>query len=105
MPDILTQKSYIQYNKLSRYNNVPTYFQTKDLKYFYGTGFQLDQDTLYTYYTAEKGDTWDTLALKFYADPGKYWILTDFNRILDPYKDIAIGTKIKVPSISNIRFK
>jgi len=105
MPDVLTQKSYIQYNKLSRYNNLPTYFHTEDLKYFYGTGTQLSQNTIFSYYITERNDNWDTLALKFYADPAKYWILCDFNRILDPYKKIPIGTKIMIPALSNIEFE
>ena len=102
---VLTNKTYKQYEKLSRYSVTPYYYHTLDNKYIYGTASQLKDDTLYTLYTIQPKDTLDSLALHFYNNPTLYWIICDFNRINDPYINLIPGSQLKIPSLSNIEFK
>ena len=104
MPNVLTQKSYIQYQKLSRYNNIPYYYHKLDNKYVYATGYNLDINTPFITTIVQKNDTLDSLALQYYNNPTYFWIIADFNRINDPYTQLIEGTTIKIPSFSAIRF-
>lgn len=102
--DAIKNKSYKQYDKLSRYNNFPYYYHTLDNKYIYGTTAWLNDETPYTLYTVQTGDTIDKLSLYYYNTPTYYWIICDFNRISDPYMTLEKGMKIKIPSISGLSF-
>ena len=102
--DQLTSKSYRTYNYVSRYTSFPYYYDKVNDKYVYGTTSQLDDTTPYSLYITKKNDTYDSLALKFYNNPTLYWILCDFNRIQDPYTNIEEGTKLKIPSITDLKF-
>jgi hypothetical protein len=103
--DVLTNKQYKDYNKLSRYSNFPFFFHTIDKKYIYGKTSHLKSDTIYTEHTISPTDTIDKLALYYYNNPTLFWIICDFNRINDPYIKLVPGDKIKIPSISNIEFE
>ena len=103
--DILKNKSYKQYNKLSRYSNFPYYYNTLDKRYIYGTTKYLKNTTSYRNHKIEYGDTLDSLALKYYNNPTYYWIICSFNRIQDPFKNLVVGEFIKIPSISNIEYE
>lgn len=102
--DVLTNKSYKDYKKLSRYSAFPYYYHTLDNKYIYGRTAYLKDSTTYSLYKVQQGDTYDKLALEFYNNPTLYWIICSFNRINDPYSVPEEGTYIKIPSISNIEF-
>lgn len=102
--DILTQKQYRDYNRLSRYIGIPYYYHTIDNKYTYGTTRNLNDNTPYTLYTIREDDTLDTIALKAYGSPEKYWIIADFNHIQDPYVKLTPGDVIKVPDYSTISY-
>lgn len=104
MPDILKDKSYKDYNYVSRYISIPYYYNTEDDKYIYGTAQQLNEDISFALHEVQRGDSLDSLALKYYNNPTLYWIIADFNRIQDPYKELKVGDKIKIPSISSISF-
>lgn len=103
--DVLKNKSYKTYNKLSRYSNTPYYYHSEDNKYIYGTASHLKDDTPYTLYTVKEMDTFDSLALHYYNNPTLYWIICDFNRIQDPFSKLTVGAQIKIPAISNLEFK
>ena len=102
--DKLKQKAYRTYNYISRYSSFPYYYNTEDEKYIYGTTAYLDDSTPYTLYKVQKADTWDSMALKFYNSPTFFWILCDFNRVQNPYEMPEVGTLIKVPALTNIKF-
>ena len=103
--DVLKNKSYKSYKKLSRYSNFPYYYHTLDDKYVYGITAHLKNDTPYILHTVKKSDTLDSLALYYYNNPTYYWIICDFNRIQDPFIDLEEGQKIKIPSFSTIEFE
>ena len=100
----LKDKTYKAYDKLSRYNNFPYYYHPIDNKYIYGTTAYLKDTTPYVVHIVKKNDTLDSLALFYYNNPTYYWIIADFNRIIDPYEPLTVGTQIKIPSFSNIEF-
>lgn len=102
--DILTKKSYKDTSKLSRYTPFPFYYHTLDDKYVYGTCAYLKNDTLSSTHTVVYGDTFDSLALKYYNNPTLYWIICSFNRIQDPFQELEVGTQLKIPAIANIEF-
>lgn len=102
--DVLTEKTYREYSKLSRYSPFPYYYHTLDDKYIYGTTAYLKDTTLFRSHKVIKGDTLDSLALEYYNNPTFYWIICSYNRIRDPFIPLEEGTTIKIPSISNIEF-
>lgn len=102
--DVLTNKQYKDYDKLSRYSAFPFYYHTQQEKYIYGKTAYLRDDTLYTTHTVTVGDTLDSLALHYYNNPTLFWIICSFNRINDPFIELVEGTTLKIPSISNIEF-
>ena len=102
--DRLQQKAYRTYNYISRYSSFPYYYNTEDEKYIYGTTAYLDDSTPYTLYKVRRTDTSNNMALKFYNSPTFFWILCDFNRVQNPYEMPEVGTLIKVPALTNIKF-
>ena len=103
--DILKNKTYKDYTRLSRYNQFPYYYHTLDDKYIYGTVAWLKDSTLYTSHIIKQAETLDSLALKYYNNPTYYWIIASFNHIADPFIKLVPGKIIKIPSISNIEFE
>ena len=89
--DVLTDKSYKQYSKLSRYSAFPYYYHSKDDKYIYGKTAYLKDDTVYSLYQIKRGDTFDSLALYFYNNPTLYWIICSFNHIQNPFTELKEG--------------
>lgn len=104
MPNVLKNKSFKTYAKLSRYATFPYFYHSIDDKYIYGITSQLNNTTAYANHIVVYGDTLDSIALDAYNDPCKYWIIADYNRIQDPTKKLTVGSVIKVPVLSAIEF-
>lgn len=102
---MLTQKTYKTYQELSRYSDTPYYFNTEDQKYIYGTSSNLDDTTAYIAYIVKRGDTYDSISLNYYNNPTYYWIITDFNRIQNPFENPKEGSVLKIPSITALKWK
>lgn len=102
--DVLTNKSYKTYRRLSRYANFPYYYNTLDSRYIYGTTAQLKNTTSHIVHVIKMGDTFDSLALYYYGNPTYYWIICDFNRIQDPFTQLIPGESINIPTFSTIEF-
>ena len=105
MPDILTDKQFREYNKISRYSGVPYYYNPIDNRYVYGVGNNLKDTTPYKVHKIKEGDSLDSLALYYYNNPTYFWVIADFNRIQDPYVKLAVGSKLKIPTFSSIEFE
>lgn len=103
--DVLVNKQYSNYGKTSRYNDVPYYYHIEDNKYTRGYTKHLSKDSSYTVYKVEKNDTLDSIALLYYNNPTYYWVIADYNRIIDPYAELIEGTLLQIPSLSTIRFE
>ena len=102
--EVLRDKHFKTFDYISRYTTCPIYYHSLDDKYIVGRDKWLKDNTLFTEYIVKKGDTYDTLALRFYNNPTYYWIICSFNRIQDPYINPKPGTTLKIPSFSNIEF-
>lgn len=102
--DTLENKSYKETTLLSRYNNIPYYYHRLDDKYISGTTYYLKDTTLYTLHVIKQGDTFDTLALRYYKNPTLYWVICSYNHIQDPFEPLVAGQTIKIPTLSNIEF-
>lgn len=98
----LSDKSYKEYSYVSRYSNFPYYYNTQDDKYVGGITAYLSDTTTYTLHTVKQNETFDSLALDYYGNPTLYWVICSFNHINNPYMELSIGSKIKIPAISNI---
>lgn len=102
---ILTDKQYKNYERVSRYQVFPLYFNNIDKKYIYGLTSNLDdKETSFVVHSVKRGDTLDSLALYYYGNPTYYWIIADFNRIRDPFMSISDRKTIKIPNFSNIHY-
>ena len=103
--DILTSKQYKSYDRVSRYSVFPYYYHRVDAKYIYGITAHLKTDgKTYVSHKVVDGDTYDTLALHYYNNPTYYWVITDFNKVQDPYQIPKVGSIVKIPTFSNIEF-
>ena len=103
--DVLKNKRYRSYDRVSRYVRFPYYYHSKDNKYIYGTTNQLLATTYYSLHKVVRGDTPDSLALKYYNNPTYYWVILDFNRMQDPFEELVEGSYIKIPTFSTIQYK
>ena len=103
--NVLKDKSYKDYNYLSRYSIYPYYYHTLDKKYIYGKTTQMKQDSPYTLHKVKNRETLDSLALFYYNNPTLFWVIADFNNIQDPFIKLEVGSYIKIPAIASISFK
>lgn len=102
--EIVKDKQYKQFNHISRYTVFPFYYNTVDDRYFYGISGNLYTDTPYRNHKVKRGDTLDSLSLYYYNNPTYFWVIADFNRINDPYKELKEDSIIKIPTFSGIQF-
>ena len=104
--DSLKDKSYRTYSYISRYASFPYYYNTRDDKYIYGTTSRLSKDVTFVAHAVIQSDTLDSLAFEAYGRPDLYWIIADFNDILDPTAPLfGKYDVIKIPTLSNVRFE
>ena len=103
--EILVNKKYKSYDKVSRYQVFPTYFHTIDNKNTYGiTSHLVTEGISFVSHTVKPQETLDSLALYYYNNPTYFWVIADFNRIRDPYSELEVGRILKIPTFSNITF-
>lgn len=103
--DALKDKKYKQYDYVSKYASFPYYYNTLDGKYIYGLTSNIDKSISYVSHIVRQGDTLDSLALTYYGRPDYYWIIADFNNILDPYTVLCEKfDTIKIPTFSSVKY-
>ena len=101
----IINKTYKNYNRVSRYSVFPYYYNTLDDKYMYGLTTHLKTDNInFVNHYVQQEDTLDTLALYYYNNPTYFWIIADFNKIQDPYEKLEICRILRIPTFSNIEF-
>lgn len=67
-------------------------------KYNMSTSSWLKDSDEFEAYTVKKGDTYDSIALDKYNNPTYYWIICDFNRIIDPFIEPEPGDILYLPA-------
>ena len=63
---------------------------------------QLLATTAYVLHKVQSTDTYDSLALKYYNNPTLYWVILDYNRIIDAYSTPSVGEMLRIPVLSGI---
>ena len=101
--NVLTNRAIKSSKYYSRYNGLSYYYNTLDDKYQLETRHWLkefvDISKVQTYIVKSK-DTYDTIALEFYNNPTYYWVVCDYNRIIDPFIPPKEGTVLYLPSLN-----
>ena len=100
--NILINKQYKTYNKLSRYSVYPIYYNTLDKKFEGSITGWLDGTTPYVDHVVQE---FDSLALYYYGNPTYFWIIADYNRISDPFEPLITGATLQIPTFSSIQFE
>lgn len=67
-------------------------------KYNMSTSSWLKDTDDYEAYTVKEGDTYDSIALDKYNNPTYYWIICDFNRVVDPFIEPKPGDILYLPA-------
>lgn len=99
--DILTNKTAKTSNYFSRYNGLYYYYNKLDKKNQLENVKWLSHNMKYSTYITKKDDTYDSIALDKYNNPTYYWIICDFNRILDPIIPPKEGTILYIPDLGS----
>lgn len=103
--DTLKNKKYKSFDYLSRYTNVPYYYDSLESKEVYGIGTNLINTTEFVTHKVKSNDTLNSLALKYYNNPTFWWVIAYFNDIQDAFRPLRDKyTTLKIPSIASIEF-
>lgn len=49
------------------------------------------------FHTVKGGETLQNIAFKYYKDSGKWYRLAEANNIMNPFKELIQGTRIRIP--------
>ena len=49
-------------------------------------------------HTVKDGETLQNIAFRYYGDSGKWYIIAEANKILNPFKELERGTQIRIPT-------
>ena len=96
--------SYKQYDYISRYESFPFYYDTLNNRYYYGIVSNLSKDVPYAAYTVQDGDSYDSIAYDKYGSALFYWVICNFNNVMDCFDMPTPGTVLKLPSLNSITF-
>ena len=103
--DTLTNKTYTSYDYLSRYSQVPQYYDTLEDRECPGIGSNVLLDAGGVTHRVKNTDTLDSLALKYYSNPTYWWVIAYYNDIQDAFIKLSDHfTIIQIPNIANIKF-
>lgn len=105
--DILGSKNYKSPDGyISRYAPFPYYYNKEDNKYMYGLTAWIKHNVPYVKVKVNQDTTLDGLANKYYGRPDYFWVIADFNHILDPFIQLSDWfTTIDIPNITSIEFE
>ena len=48
-------------------------------------------------HTVKDGETLQNIAYRYYGDSGKWYLIAEANQILNPFKELEMGTIIRIP--------
>ena len=97
-------KYFRNYDYVCRYQGFPYYYDSRNNRYYYGLTSYLSDNTDYVVYEVKPGDSYDSIALDKYGCALYYWIILDYNRILDALEPPVPGTILRLPSLNSIIF-
>jgi len=101
--DVLSNRAIKSSKYFSRYNGLNYFYNNNDGKYQLEMRHWLRNDideTQLTKYLVKEKDTYDSIALQFYNNPLYYWIICDYNRIIDPIIPPKPDSILYIPSLN-----
>jgi nucleoid-associated protein YgaU len=105
MEKLVDKQSYT-FDYKSRYTGIPYYFNTSTNRETPGICKQINFNTAYVLHKIKPTDTLDSLSLEYYSNPTYWWAIAFFNKINDPFIDLALKYKsLKIPALSSIIFE
>lgn len=48
-------------------------------------------------HTVKDGETLQNIAYRYYGDSGKWYLIAEANQILNPFRELEMGTLIRIP--------
>ena len=103
--DTLKNKNYATFNYLSRYTNVPYFFDTLSEKDIYDISTNLKNNSEFVTHKVKSNDTLNSLALKYYNNPTFWWVIAYFNDVQDAFKPLIDKyVTLKIPNIASVEF-
>jgi hypothetical protein len=103
--DTLRNKNYESYDYLSRYTQVPYYFDDIKQREIYGLGSNIVKDSQYVSHKVTSEDTLHSLSLQYYNNPTYWWVIAYFNDIQDSFISLKDYYSIlRIPNIASIAF-
>ncbi len=55
-------------------------------------------------YRIQQADDWGSLAFRTLGDEKRWWVIAEFNQIVDPFDEIAVGRSMVLPSVFATEF-
>jgi len=103
--DTLRNKSYESYDYLSRYTQVPYYFDDIKQREIYGIGNNMLKNSPYVSHKVTSEDTLHSLSLQYYNNPTYWWVIAYFNDIQDSFISLIDHYSIlRIPNIAGVTF-
>lgn len=103
--DTLKNKTYANFDYMSRYVDTPYFYDTIAGREIYGIGTNLKTNTEFVTHKLKSNDTLNSLALKYYNNPTFWWVIAYFNNIQDPFKPLRKKFEtLKIPNITSVEF-
>lgn len=89
----------------SRYNWSVEYIDSKNGDFF-GTRqpLNLREDASDLFYTVSDCDRIDLIAYKYYGDVRLWWVIAEFNNIINPL-ELYAGTVLRIPTYDRIQMQ
>ena len=50
----------------------------------------------YDEYIVQSTDRWDTISYQAYNTTALWWVVANYNGVLDPFEELVVGEKIKI---------
>lgn len=56
-----------------------------------------------TEYIVIPGDTWQNISLRYLGTAELWWVIAEFNRVVDSFDELKPGKRIIIPSATRVR--
>ncbi len=57
-------------------------------------------------YIVRAGDNWSNIAARFFKGRSDlWWIIAEFSNIIDPFNELVVGAKLKIPQFDTVMFE
>lgn len=105
--DTLKNKRYLKYGYLCRYTGTPFYYDTVNERECAGIAQDVSKDAPSFTHIVKRGESLDSLALKYYNNPTYWWVIAAFNNIQDALIENLEKAYpvLQIPNIGSVTFE